>query len=350
MSVNDREVLIDDFLTLHGNHDIKKLNQLIEEIQAYLSVNESDVKLGYILRVLQILKIDRQCDRFKQCCEIAEPILNELKDTNTWDSLTLNIFCSVINYSSSYMDAHNLAQKVFDILPDYKDGSYIKQMLCINMTSRLLLAKYKDISPRNQDLGQVKELREIFSNYLQQAIDFCEKHNETLFKKGLAVRKALFDFNCDAVFAGFEEIVREKGREAKEFLKLVQAESMEYLFQLLSSLTSEQRHIVVGFQIRRRREELRWTTEDLADALNTNPSYINQLERGAAGAGLDRLIEIADILEVGVSYLLGDMSDKPGPDFDPYLHHISILFKDATDKQKQFVLDHAKLYMAQLDS
>ncbi len=62
--------------------------------------------------------------------------------------------------------------------------------------------------------------------------------------------------------------------------------------------------VLVGRNVRRRRQELKLTQAVLADRLNVAQSYISALEKGKKSPLLETIASLADALEVPPSYLL----------------------------------------------
>ena len=63
-------------------------------------------------------------------------------------------------------------------------------------------------------------------------------------------------------------------------------------------------YLLLGKQIRRRRQALGWTQEQLAEAIGVSTSFIGHIERGSRKASIDTLVELANALEVSADYLL----------------------------------------------
>ena len=59
----------------------------------------------------------------------------------------------------------------------------------------------------------------------------------------------------------------------------------------------------MGQRIRKRRQELNLTQQDLADALNLTPQHISVIEQGKRTPSLFSLIKLAEELGVDISYL-----------------------------------------------
>jgi len=59
-----------------------------------------------------------------------------------------------------------------------------------------------------------------------------------------------------------------------------------------------------GGVVRRRREELRWSQEALADRAQLNRSYLGEVERGSVVPSLATMDKIAAALELRLSVML----------------------------------------------
>lgn len=64
--------------------------------------------------------------------------------------------------------------------------------------------------------------------------------------------------------------------------------------------------IALGLKIKKAREEKGITQEGLAEAINYSSDHISVIERGVQSPRLEKLIEIANTLEVSIDYLLSD--------------------------------------------
>jgi transcriptional regulator with XRE-family HTH domain len=68
---------------------------------------------------------------------------------------------------------------------------------------------------------------------------------------------------------------------------------------------------LVGLNIRRRRQELRLTQQQLAERMEIWQPYLSEIENGKRATTLATLAEIAEALEVTPSYLLAGQPLAP---------------------------------------
>lgn len=69
--------------------------------------------------------------------------------------------------------------------------------------------------------------------------------------------------------------------------------------------------VVFGERVRKRRRELGWSQERLADECGIHYSYVSSLERGRRNVGLAIIVRIADTLGVDPGSLIEGI--RPGP-------------------------------------
>ncbi len=60
----------------------------------------------------------------------------------------------------------------------------------------------------------------------------------------------------------------------------------------------------IGNRIRISREQAGWTQERLAESINRSPQFISTIERGSAGASLETVVKICEVLSVTSDWLL----------------------------------------------
>ena len=65
---------------------------------------------------------------------------------------------------------------------------------------------------------------------------------------------------------------------------------------------------LIGERIKIKRRSKKITQEKLAELLDVTVGYVGQLERGITKINLDRLSEIADVLDTDITVLLGGSS------------------------------------------
>lgn len=74
----------------------------------------------------------------------------------------------------------------------------------------------------------------------------------------------------------------------------------------------------VGERIRNRREELGWKQDELASKAGISKSFLSDLENGKRKVGADKLLDIAQALNLSLDYLMmgeqGERSSQASPE------------------------------------
>lgn len=65
-------------------------------------------------------------------------------------------------------------------------------------------------------------------------------------------------------------------------------------------------YLAMGLRLRKKRRERRLSQVDLANAVNISTSFYGNIERGIRIPSIDTLVAIANVLDVGLDYILGD--------------------------------------------
>lgn len=71
---------------------------------------------------------------------------------------------------------------------------------------------------------------------------------------------------------------------------------------------------ILGDRIRLARKRKGWTQADLASALGVSEPAVNRYEKGGRQPDVDQLVNIANVLEVSIEYLVGRSEDPNIPD------------------------------------
>jgi len=345
----ERDTLIQEFYQWQGSQEIEKIDSLIVRIETYISVYGEDIELKLVSKVLQISKHEHLTHNFEECSNTAEFIFETVRSIDTWSLLVIKVLGVATHYCRSYIEAHNLTQEALDILEDdFADCKSIdstKFMYCTNMTFRLGRAIYKDLNPASPNSDKIEKIKELFYYYLNTALEICDKHNLALYKRILALRKALFENDFDSVFGVFATFNKDDKNE-KELLKAMHDEALEYFYHSYYSLSTCHRNFFTGLLLRRKREELDIPPLDIAIALDTDIGAINKLENGARGIGYNRIDEISKVLKVDPSYFRGNIEGIPDSYTDPLMRGIGVATKGATEEERADVLALVTSYMA----
>lgn len=67
-----------------------------------------------------------------------------------------------------------------------------------------------------------------------------------------------------------------------------------------------------GMRIRGQRKMLRLTQQELSERIHADVQHVGRIERGEKSASIDLLIELSEVLEVSIDYLLTGKESNAG--------------------------------------
>lgn len=97
----------------------------------------------------------------------------------------------------------------------------------------------------------------------------------------------------------------------------------------------------IGERISDQRRKLGLTQQNIYDKLDISQNHYSRIENGHVGISIDKLIQLSDILNISIDYILtGKTQGNKKSDFEKKYNELS-------DKQKQFInqqIDSLKKY------
>lgn len=104
---------------------------------------------------------------------------------------------------------------------------------------------------------------------------------------------------------------------------------------------------MIGKRICQARKAKQLTQEDLSDLSGLSVSAISRIETGRNSTSLKTLVQLCDILDVSLNYLLYDLLSEQQTSFQsPVVSDIVALTRQMDESQQQFVLDFMKMYLS----
>jgi hypothetical protein len=199
----EKEQLIKRFLNLQGNHQLKELSELQNDLEVYLQ-RQDDIQLSNIHRTIQALLNCGETDNLDSTYAIIAPVLNHLSEKEeAWSLDEIRIIMFIANYMDNFEEAYLLTKESLMQLERFKEESLysrIKTALYVNLTSRLLRAKYCDA----HYAAQKKEIDEIFDEFIEKSLILCKENNRLDGFAYSLIRKGLFMEDQIALYAGQE--------------------------------------------------------------------------------------------------------------------------------------------------
>ena len=332
-----RESLVKRYYSLKGTSEMPKLNALITDIEKYIPEVGSDKELEYLLLALKAIKSDYYESKFDKCCEIVLPIFESLQDVRNLSFFGISILAQVVHYDADYSRSITLAHEITDTLK--KEHSHERSYLGVtfvvveNMTMRLLRAKYSTTTAKH------KEIDAQFSHFLGIAIDMSVKYNLPANKAVFLVRDGVYNANYDQIRENLAWLHKAPG-ESRRYKTTID-EIGEYVQHLEDDkIGGALLNCLIGFHIKKQRELLNLTQEDIADALETDRNVINQIERGETGTSHDRLAKLRKILGVDYNYFIFGHIDNEPTEEDLLIQKIRLKLRDVPIEHIQAGLDY----------
>ncbi|MCL2840267.1 MAG: helix-turn-helix domain-containing protein [Defluviitaleaceae bacterium] len=328
-----KESLIQEFLvfTFVSKSGLRKF---IIKIETYMDKKPPDLELTLILSTLKTVKADNDQQSFEVCCATATPAFEALKSIPKWEYLHLYCMSILITYRFVFDESWVFFGKALNALENYNDDKYlqIRTALHFNMTMRILRTKYLEPSISNTTLNAK------FSQCYDYAMDICVKR-ERPQQHVLKVRKGIYDNNMELIRKGLTTL--RKLKETKRY-KNAKADIVEYLNFMEEDLTTDLMNTLQGYQIGKRRRELKLSVLELADLTGMEETTINAVERGDCGVSSVKLKRLSKALNVSVDYILGNDSAKP-EDEDIYVSRFKAYTSRATKAQKELFMKSVSL-------
>jgi len=332
--VHTKEYFINEFLEFD---DKENVNEYISRLEAYISENEYDMQLELILCYYRGIKADDIENCYEKAFEIVAPVF-ELLEAADWGWLEIQVLASVIGRVPHYTMGDQLMKKAFGILDNEFTSQeyyeYTKFRFYMNFSLRLLRARY-------YDSADPADIQAKFDQCVQKAISYCEKKGYIVHRTVLLVREAIFYKDSEKILEYIDAL---KATGDKMWLGTTKDEVVEYFKCLGGKVTTDLKNLIVGWQIRKRREELGMTISDLADAIEAlKPETLGWYERGIRGVGAARLCKIAEALNVDISYFYGGTStEAANTTTDIPTHKMGQFMFQMSEKEKEFLLEVAK--------
>lgn len=104
----------------------------------------------------------------------------------------------------------------------------------------------------------------------------------------------------------------------------------------------------IGQKIAKLRKEHNLTQEQLSEKLDISIKHCSSVERGLSSLSLEKLIDVSDLFDVSMDYLLKDTSHNNEDAIKKFLAEapqsiVSIMASD-NEMQKKLLLDYLKLF------
>ncbi|MCL2350110.1 MAG: helix-turn-helix transcriptional regulator [Defluviitaleaceae bacterium] len=304
--------LIDKVLALSGGHEIEVIDKLKVEVENFLKSSECD-EAREALILLDFFILDRESDDVSDFERLAEPIFKRLNETSDWSITDVRILTRIIGAAGSIHEVFKLAEEALEALDDNHNQKYNPNYasMRISLHSNVLLRCLRELIPEtmigNYDY-QVAVLRSRFEDHFDGIIAMCKSDIKRFFipHQAARVRLGVFLKDFSLVLSAFSEL-REAGHA--DVVDILKAEINGHMLYDDAKQEKENLPALLGFNMRKMREHLGVSREDMADLLDITPAHIMDIEDGKVVADTYILYGFAGALGVSTAVF-----SRPIPD------------------------------------
>lgn len=102
--------------------------------------------------------------------------------------------------------------------------------------------------------------------------------------------------------------------------------------------------VSVGRRIRRQREYLGYTREQLAELLDITPKFCSDIESGCKGMSVPTLCRMASALRLTTDYILSGKTDAPTDE------PLSLLLQSCTEREREYAERLLKIFLTAMST
>jgi len=282
-----KEDLIEEFFSLGGAYkNLNKMDTFEKKLKRSIKeLEQEDLQLYEVLTLLKILKSEFENINFEQVRSMAYPILNRLqnKSADKWSLFDTRISVLMVIYTPTFEEAEKFSRKVLLVLNKFKaDKRYTKLKLYLysNMLIRAMKAKFFEINETAENKERLENLAELFEECSDEILEICELEEDELFKifeSMTNVRVALFNEKYKKLDELIDRVEKTGGKALYKYMK---SAIYSYLSNAGTKITKELFAIMCGKNVRKMREKLDITIDELAILLGCSKAQITLLETG----------------------------------------------------------------------
>ena len=291
--------LLNEFLDLGGNHHLEKGKAIEAKMLDYIEINGEDPQISDALCIIQMYRIEANHNDLESSCQIVEPVLKRLTNTEQWDIYDILISSIVVGHAETYSQSCMFAEDILKRLEEYSTEKWYtgtKLTIHMNTVTRLLRVKYFD----SEKVASEKDLENLFSRHANAALALCRGRKYLVHKAIITVRKGIFYKDDNLAKEGFRLL---SSNDELEVYRMLQRDVRQFEFFTELTLTRKQYDAMIGSTVRTLRLDRNMTTEELAELLDVSPWSIGQFERGERGVSGLTIRKLADIFGVSTDAL-----------------------------------------------
>jgi len=210
-----KENLLNELLSLEGNHKTEKIAELKEKFLKHISKNEytmMDDELQDGLRIIKLYEEEAKHNDFNKLCKIANPVLYRLVSLDNWNARDLEFLSVVISYTETVDQAQILFRKAFKELEKYESFS--------EWNSNTKASIYNSFSVRlfRMNSFEIPKYTDLFEQTIKDALNFFEKNNFKLHKSLMLITKGVFFDDKNSIDEGLSKLKESGEHKAYEIM------------------------------------------------------------------------------------------------------------------------------------
>ena len=319
--------------------DINGFNEVIENVEIYLDKNGLDTQLELVLHMARVRKLDCLGMNRESLFDAGKPAV-ELLQTIGDDFFEIESIATMLCFVESYELVKKLMEKALNALNtnlvSHERCEATKLIVFCNVSYRLLYSRFYD----NED---PKGVATIFNHCTESGIALCEKMgaDALVLRTILLVRQAVFYED----FAELDEtLLALKHLDNRQAFTGMLDDIAEFYHKMDTAPPTDTIHLLLGHQIRTRREEIGLSREELATRVGMGMDSLRAVERGTRGFSMSNFMACAKALGIDYNYMLGNLSTHPqNISEDPKTREILTLMSALSDRGKSHLLEYTKI-------
>jgi hypothetical protein len=209
------------------NSNLEKLKKIQNQMVLYMADNELDCQLSDALKIIEIKIVENISNDYKKTRQMAQSIFDRIIKKNDWGLNDLRILSNIIDYSETYIQAHNLILKATETLkniPDQGKHEAITLGFHMDMILRLIRERFYDLE-KSKNHFELGDIVDIFGFHYQAAKVLCERNGYLVYNAIANIRKGIFANNSLLLDEGFDVL---KKANKENIHRMLKAEVDEY--------------------------------------------------------------------------------------------------------------------------
>jgi len=338
-----RKKLMERFRSLTGNRDIKELNSLKKDIEAYLKNYEDDAdqKIENTLYLIKAWINYRLTDDLKSSYALVSPLLENLKFDNLKSNYNKMLLIGSIVVCKDYKQALEIVLRLGESVSKPSINESIKIAVNIhaysNFTEILLNTKFfSELSTEEED-----EVDSLFSEYCEKAKNLCVSEEYLGLCHVTELKEGIF-YKDKKLQDRAMKLANEHAED--EILKAVEDDLDKY--KVVGAIINTQAfNKKIGNRIRSERKLRKISTADFAKMIGLSVGALSVLERGERSTTPEKLLHMAQIFGITVHELMHEkyeIINEMTPILNPRLSEVIYLWEELSEAEEDFILNNVK--------